>query len=219
VTPLLASAYAAEIVAAVAGLALARRHPKHRPAAVALTLLAVLSLLGMPVREALGPPTVEPIDGVRRVFVYLDGARKLGVFAILPGLALATCSERPRRAVGALVAVWALASVVLAVLYPSPLVRGEGLRRVYLAADLLCLAGVAVAFASWARLRRSPSSAHVVAVVLAFLDLATLINPLGPYRAGLFGVPFDPVQVTILVGFVAVALYQGVLWRFSSPSS
>src|SRR5262249_13600694 len=59
---------------------------------------------------------------------------------------------RGRALRGHLVAgAWLLASVVLAALYPSPLVRGERLQRIYLAADLIGLFVAIVALARWAR--------------------------------------------------------------------
>jgi hypothetical protein len=211
------AAIGAQVAAAITAALLAVRRPAHRPAAVALSVL-VASVVGeLPILAALAP-LPRPVEGPARVLVYLDGAALLAGAAVVPGLAFAVCMERPRRVAVAIVAAWAVASIVLAALYPSPVVRGASLARIYLAADLTGLAASAVAFALWRRVKRSPSSAHVVALILVFLDLAVLINPLGPWRAGLFGVPFDPVQATILVGFAAVALYQGVLWRFSSRS-
>lgn len=211
------AAIGAQVAAAVTAALLASRRPDHRPAAVALGLLVTSVVAELPVLAALAP-LPRPVEGAARALVYLDGALLLAGAAVVPGLALAICLSKPRRAVAGVVVAWLLASVVLAALYPSPLVRGDGLRRIYLGADLTGLAVTAIALALWRRTPRSPTPAHVVTLILVFLDLAVLLNPLGPYKAGLFGVPFDPVQVTILVGFAAVALYQGALWRFSSPS-
>lgn len=212
------AAIGAQFAAALTAVLLTMRRSSHRPAAVALSLLVASVVVEIPILEALRT-LPRPVEGAARLFVYLDGALLLGGAAIVPGLAASVCAERPRRAVAGVVVAWALASLMLTVLYPSPLVRGAGLQRVYLAADLTGLAVSAVAFAMWRRNPRTPNSAHGVALFLILLDLATLINPLGPWRAGLFGVSFDPVQVTILAGFVMTTLFQGVLWRFSSPSS
>src|SRR5215468_4304646 len=90
---------------------------------------------------------VAPWRGPMRVLVYLDGAFNLVTSATVAGLAVAVAStpEQRRRAVAVVAAVWLLASVVLAALYPSPLVRGEGLQRIYIGADLIGLSVASVA--------------------------------------------------------------------------
>ena len=125
------AALAAEVAAALTGVLLARRRGEHRPAAVALVLLVGAAALELPILAALRP-LPRPVEGAARVLVYLDGALYLAPIATVPGLALAVSvsPERRRAAVAAMAGAWLLASVVLAALYPSPLVRGEGLRRV-----------------------------------------------------------------------------------------
>jgi hypothetical protein len=51
---------------------------------------------------------------------------------VIAGLAVAVAvaPEQRRRAAAAVAGVWLLASVVLAALYPSPLVRGANLQRI-----------------------------------------------------------------------------------------
>lgn len=212
-TPLIA-AFAAEMAAAILAVLLARRRPEHRPAAVTLVVLVIAVAARVLVYGALPPPGAGPIVGAARGLVYLDGALQLAASAAIVGLAVVVSTETPRRAAAVVVAAWALASLALAIAYPSPLVRGAGLARVYLAADL---AGLFVSFTvlgRWTLLHRTPSTAHAVAIVLVFLDLAVLLVPYGPWRNGLFG-PYESVQVMVLVVFAAIAAVQGVLWRFS----
>lgn len=212
---------AAEVCAAVSALALARRRPAHVPAAVALVVLAALDLLGGPISAAL-PPTVEPWQGWSRVLVYLDGASNLATIATVAGLAVAVAvsPERRRRAVAIVGAVWLLASVVLSALYPSPLVRGAGLQRIYLAADLIGLFVSTVALITWARAgiaaKRSPDSAPLVAIGLVLLDAAILVTPLSPWRGSVFGASFEGVQVEILIVFAALTAAQVIAWRYST---
>lgn len=219
-TSLLGAAVGAEVAAAVTGVLLARRRPEHRPAAVALALFAVFGVAMFPLLAAL-TPLPRPVEGAARALVYLDGALVLGAAAVTPGLALAVSvsPERRRLAVALVLGAWALASLVLGALYPSPLVRGEGLQRVYLATDLIGLAISIVVLLGWARRTmaagRWSGSAPMVAIGLVLLDLGILLVPYSPWRGSLFAGRFDVVQVGIVIFFAAFAAVQGVLWRFS----
>jgi hypothetical protein len=164
--------------------------------------------------RGLGPAPVDPYQGPQLLLVYLDGALVLASLAIVPGLALAVCLASPRRALVSVAGTWALASIALAALYPSPVVRGPGLARVYLAAELAGLFAAVAAIGVWARRRAPPSAPVAVALALVLADLAILLTPFSPWREGLFGY-YDPAQLMILVLFSGLALVQGVLWRFS----
>ena len=218
-TRIQAIALASQVFAAVSAFLLARRRPDHAPAAVALAALALANALGAPVAADLTPFSVEPWQGWSRVLVYLDGAFNLATYAAIVGLAVAVAvpPERQRRAAGAVAAVWALASVVLAALYPSPLVRGVGLQRIYLATDLLGLLVSTVALVSWARTgiaaKRSPGSVHVVALGLVALDAAILLAPMSPWHGSIFGASFDATWLIITLCFVTLTVVQVILWR------
>ena len=125
-TPLQLAAYSAQVLAAVSGIALARVRPAHRPAAVALVVLAVSHLAHAPIAAALTPYPVEPWSGAMRWLVYVDGWIGFADYAVIAGLAvaLAVSPERRRVAMAGVLCVWLVASIVLAALYPSPLVRG-----------------------------------------------------------------------------------------------
>jgi hypothetical protein len=150
-----------EACAAASAVAVAHRRPGYVSAAVALVVLAAIDLLDGLTLAALAPMP-RPIEGPARVLVYLDGAFNLATSATVAGLAvtIASTPERRRRAVAIVAAAWLLASVVLAALYPSPLVRGEGLQRIYVGADLIGLSVASVALVGrgqqlWAE-KRSP---------------------------------------------------------------
>lgn len=216
-TPLHAAALAAEIASAVAAVALARRRPAHRPAAVALAVLLAANLLRAAVVSALPwPPPSGPLQGFDRLLICFDRAFALAAVCAVPGLALGASVERPRRAVAGLVAVWLLASVVVGALYPSPLVRGAGIARVYLAADLAGLFVAVVVLAQRALSKRPPTSAHAVALALVASDLAILLAPYSPWRGDLFG-RYDGAQIMVVVLFVVLFCFQGVLLWFSRP--
>jgi hypothetical protein len=204
-----------QIAAAICAVALARRRPEHIPAAVALAVLAIVPLIRAPMNAALLPPREAPWEGLQRLLVYLDGAAELLTGAIVPGLAVAAFVDKPKRPLCAVALVWALASVALAVLYPSPIVRGASLQRLYIAADLFGIFVSIVTIARWAGLRRSPNSAHGIAIGLVVLDFAILVMPYSPWRGLVYAGRFDGVHVVILVTFAAAAAFQGVLVWFS----
>jgi hypothetical protein len=218
---LLAIAKATQIAAAASSIALARKRVEHVPAAVALVLLAAVGLARGPLRAALAPLT-RPIDGPARVLVYADGAAELGTYATIAGLALAVAvsARHRRRALALTAAAWALSSVALGALYPSPLVRDEALQRLYFGADLVGLFVSAAALVSWAQrniaARQSPDSASMVALSLVALDGAILLAPFSPWRGFLYGSDFAGIQVIVTLFFAVFTAAQVIAWRSSS---
>jgi hypothetical protein len=218
---LLGIAKATQIAAAASSIALARRRAEHVPAAVALVVLTAVGLARGPLRAALAP-LPRPIEGAARSLVYVDGAAELATYATVAGLAVAIAvREKHRmRVVAAAVALWALASVTLGALYPSPLVRGEGLQRIYFAADLIGLFVSAVAIVGWTQrklvAKRSPDSASLVALCLVALDGAILLAPFSPWRAVLYGSDFAGIQIIITMFFGIFTVTQVIAWRSSS---
>jgi hypothetical protein len=220
VTSLQAAGLASLALAATSAIALARRRAQYVPAAVALVLLAAGNLAQVPILDALrGLP--RPIEGDARVLVYIDGALSLSYYAIVAGLpvALAVSPERRRRATGAVVAVWFAASVVLGALYPSPMVRGASLQRVYFDADLIGLfvATVAIIVKGRANIaaKESPDAAFSLAVAMTVFDAGILLAPLSPWRTDLFADYFGP-QLIVAVFFAVVTAVQVILWALST---
>jgi hypothetical protein len=218
---LLAIAKATQLAAAVSSIALARRRVEHVPAAVALVVLTGVGLARGPLRAALAP-LPRPVEGAARALVYIDGAAELATYATVAGLAVAVAVavQHRRRALALAVAAWAFASIVLGALYPSSVVRGAELQRVYFAADLLSLFVSAVALVGWAQrnmaAKRSPDSASMVALALVALDGAILLAPFSPWRGLLFGSEFAGIQIIITMFFAVFTAAQVIAWRFSS---
>ena len=216
---LTALAQTTQIAAAVSSIALARRRVEHVPAAIALVVLTAIPFVRDPVRTALGP-IPRPVDGAARVLVYIDGAAEMATYATLAGLALAVAASQRRRVVALTVAAWAIASIVLGALYPSPIVRGEGLQRVYFAADLIGLFVSAAALVLWGQrnivARRPPDSSSMVAFALVALDGAILLAPFSPWRGALFGSDFAGIQVVVTMFFAVFTAAQVIAWRSSS---
>ena len=217
-TPLQAAGYLAQALAALSAIVLARRHAAYLPAAVALLAFAVMNILDAPIAAALTPYPVEPWQGALCGLVYLDGAINLANYAVIAGLAvaIAVSPARRRAAVGAVVGAWLLASVVLGALYPSPMVRGDGLQRVYFAADLIGLfvatAALIVRGRAGIAAKRSPDGAYMVALGLTMMDAAVLLAPFSPWRADLFSTPYGGVQVAITLFFAVIATAQVTTW-------
>ena len=218
-TAFLAIALAMQVLAALSAILLARRRAAHVPAAVALTVLAAANLLDTPIAATISTYPVEPWEGARRVLVYVDGALNFANYAVIAGLAVAVAvsPERRRRAVALVLGAWALASLVLAALYPSPFVRGPSLQRIYLAVDLIGLFVSTVALLTWGRrgiaAKRSPDSAAMVALALVLLDVAILVTPFSPWRGSIFGASFDGAQFFITLSFATLAAAQVMAWR------
>jgi hypothetical protein len=203
----------AEFVAAISAMVLWRRRPEHRPAAVALAVFTAADTV-----RAFTDPALRPWNGNRALF-HVDVALALALQAVLPTLALVVCVEHKRRAIGAMVAVWALVSTGCAVLYPSPLVYGEGLARIYLACDLIGLFISIVVFVRWVRERKALTSSHVVLLLFAAGDVSILLAPYSAWRGGIFN-SYETAQFALLLVFLAMAIYQGVvLWRSTARSS
>lgn len=213
-TTLYAAALLAEMSAAITAIGLARRSPGHRPAAIALCLLTLVAgCRSWTVAALRGLP--RPVEGAARLLVYCDGALVLASSAVIAGLAVTVSSppEERSRAARILVGAWALASVALAVAYPSPWVRGAALHRIYLVVDLVALFVSIVATWKLVQLRLAPTSAQSIAIGLVTLDLGILLAPYSPWRESIFLSSQNPVQIGILVFFSAFAAAQGVLWH------
>ena len=151
-----------------------------------------------------------------------DGAAELACYATVAGLAVAIAvSEKHRRRAAALAVVaWALGSLALAALYPSPLVRGSSLQRVYFAADLIGLFVSAVAIVRWVQrnvaAKRSPNTASFIALGLVALDAVILLTPFSPWRGEIFGSDFSGIQLIFTIFFATFVAAQVVAWKRSS---
>lgn len=213
---LLPLAKTTEIAAAFSALALARRKAEHWPAAVALVLLAAIPLLRGPLKSALHV-SAQPWP----VYVYADGAAQLATSATVAGLALVVAVQTQHRVRALALAVlgWMVGSIALASLYPSPLVTGARLQRVYYAADLLTFFVAAAALARWAdrglAAKRSPNGASMVALSLWALQGVIAFAPFGPWRGDVFGSDFSGIQVCVAAVFGCFTCAQLIAWRVS----
>jgi hypothetical protein len=216
-----AAAYAAQVLAALAAVMLAGRHAPHRPAAVALVLLATASVLHGPTVAVLHT-LPHPIEGPARILVFIEIGLNIATSATVPALAvaLAVPPERRRRSTAIVVVVWALATIVLGALYPSPYVRGAGLQQVYVAADLISLAVAALALIIEGRAdiaaKRAPNSSSMVATALVLIDGGILVAPFSPWRGDVFIQPYFGPQLVLTLFFFLIAATEVIAWHSMS---
>lgn len=147
------------VACAALAVLLARRDRQHRPVAIALWIMAGAAL----VRLALDAPlsVAGPHVGWTRALFHIDQALLLaGVFA-LPWVACVTLWDRFRRYPWPSMWIfgWLVSVAMVALDYPT--LRGDALRRVYLAAELGTLFVCALAIVLWLRRLGSLSRAQV----------------------------------------------------------
>jgi hypothetical protein len=215
---LLSLALTAQALAAVFALLIARRRSSYLPAAVALTLIAAINVLEKLIAPALDGAPV-PYQGLLRVFFHLESASKFAGDAIIAGLAVvvAVAPERRRRAVQLIGGAWLIASVVVAILYPSPLVRGLALGRVYFASNMLGICVGTIAMVTWAAkniaAKRSPEGADTIALWLLIFDADVALVPFSPLHSAPFSAElYSGVQVLILWVFTVLTAGEVVAW-------
>jgi hypothetical protein len=212
--------YAATVVllyvAALGAVLLALRRADYRPVARFLAAVATADLARMTAQRWLIVPTWEaqraagidpaivPLSGLARVGGHVEHAGFLVWPAGVAALMLAVLGRR--RAWPALVA-YGIAVAVLILAYPA--IRGDLLRRYYLACELGALATALVSATAWWRRREAPALPAAAALLIAALDLAVLF---GPYRVGLWTAwPFAQAVYVVLY-LVLVTIQGGALW-------
>jgi hypothetical protein len=214
----IAALYTLSTLAMLLAWAVARRRSEHR----AVALLLTFGLASDAVRRLLwtlvpAPPLgAPPLQGLARVVGHLEHALFLGWPFGIAAVAVWTLARRQPR----LVALLYLAAVAcLVVSYPT--IRGEGLRRFYLAAELTSLLiSLAALLPALGRIRQGEQPATVSMVSAGLLiagHFAAVV--FGPYRFGLFGA-WNLAQTSYLVIYGAqVALHGAWLWKQRSRSS
>ncbi len=206
-------AYIFAILAAVLAVALARERAEHRPIAVFLVVAVVVDLARAYLRARFALDLPGPYEGARRIAFHVDEAGFLGWPAGLAALGLVVFARRPAWPPFVL---WGLACAVLFALYPSDIVRGAGLQRVYLAAYLGGLAAALVTGLSWWNAKRNkPGPAHAVLLMLAIVDVARLV----PFYGSVFDrwATYAPPTNAVLYAAVS-AVEGGFLWQSSRSS-
>ena len=184
----------------------------------ALTLIAAIGVVEKLIAPALDGALV-PYQGLPRVLFHLESASKFAGDAVIAGLAVvvAVAPERRRRAVTILGGTWLLAFVVVAALYPSPLVRGLALARIYFASAMLGICVGTIAMVTWAAkciaAKRSPGGADTIALWLLIFDADVALVPFSPLHSAPFSAEsYAGVQVLILWVFTVLAAGEAIAW-------
>lgn len=165
------------LAAFIAALILVRRRPDHRPFALFTAWLLATNTVRAALTDHFGlirPPGLPPFTGPARIAFHVDEAIGLADPTAMAILAIVVFAQR-RWLAWAPALAWALATAYLATHYPE--IRGEPLRRVYLAAELIALALSTAAIVTWG-LAQSWQSPRAVQPYRARLTL-----PAGPLRS------------------------------------
>lgn len=220
----------AQGAAVVAAFALARRRPDFWPIALYLAAVAAASLVRaalvgfvlVPERARMVAAGIDPVvvpftSSGALAAVAADGSLWLLAPAGLAAVAAAVCLPRRRPVLVAIVVAWAVASVALYAAYPSPLVRGAGLARVYLAAELVGLAVAVACVAKWIGRVERPRVTHTaifLCIAIVFAELAA-----GPWRRGDIFQRWYLANVGQVMLFVTLFVMEVWTWTRGSSSS
>jgi hypothetical protein len=194
-------------LAAVLAVVLAYRRAEHRPVAAFLVAMVAIDVGRLYLRNAFHLDVPGPYVGAQRIAFHGDEAGFLAWPAGLAALALAVFEGRRRP--WPPVAAWAVVWVALVALYPSDLVRGDGLRRVYFAAFLTGLVVVVATLVRWTAKKAKPSSEHAVLFLLLAAECVRVVSFSGAI-APQWGAWMPPGNGVL---YAVIAAVQGVfLW-------
>jgi hypothetical protein len=192
---------------AASAVLLAWRRPGARYAPVALLLVGLLvaNLARYAIHAQLLPSAPTPYVGSDRALFHVEQA----LYVAEPfGLLAVALAVFVRRSTWPLAVAWAATVAALVMSYPA--LRGDPLRRAYLAINLACLLGSCGAFASFFQRREAPKLAHLAVMFMVAIELLSVFQ--GPWGRGLFD-SYALAQAAYSVLYGALTIIQGVaLW-------
>jgi hypothetical protein len=210
---LLYVAIAFQVCCAIAAGLLAWRRRDHRPFAVwsvgtttATIARGIMATTILPVR----PLSAPPFTGAARIAFHVDEALFLASAVSLSVAAIVLCVER--RALAWLPTLaWVVAVAYLATHYPE--IRGESLRKFYLAAELAALAASVASLATlwWRHVDWTP--AHMCLFACVAVDGGTLFA--GAWWWG-FWSDWAANQAAFALLYAVLTGYQVIQWSRSS---
>src|SRR5262245_31710238 len=198
-----------QIVAAIVAAVVAVRRIDHRPVAIFLGTMVLVSIARWGLVTWLIAPfhadhPGEPLTGSIAIAGHVDAALFIAWPAGIAATAIAVFLGRRPWAMGA---AWLAASIAIAAAYP--LTRGDVLRRCYLAAILASLAVSIGAMAMWTRRQERLTLPRAVVLLLTLFELSTL---LGPWIGDPFN-DWDRAQILYSMLYAGlIALQGGTLW-------
>jgi hypothetical protein len=200
-----------QAMAATTAIGVARQRPEHRPVALFLAGAVIASAAVTALRAldlAPSSPPEAPLTGAPFFWAHLGAALSLCWPAGLAALSLTVLLRR--RA-------WIVGVVYLAIVIGSalayPTVRAD--RRFYLGAELVALLISVGSASTWWWRREKPTLTVSCALLVAGIDLATLI---GPYAGDPFR-DWSMAQMAYVCLYLALIVVQGgSLWDSRSIS-
>lgn len=195
------------VAAAASAVVLACRRPGEGYAPVALLLVAVLAanLARYAINAHLYAVARPPYVGRARALFHVEQA----LYAAEPfGLLAGSLVVFVRRSPWPLVLAWAVTVAALVLSYPA--LRGDPLRRAYLAITLVGLLGSCSTFMHFVQRRERPKLAHVAVMLMVAIELVSVL--LGPWGQGLFD-SYTLAQAVYAVLFGILIFLQGVELR------
>src|SRR6185503_17419213 len=151
-----------------------RRRTDHRPFAALLVWIAGTNTLRAVLATIFGlirPPGLPPFTGAQRVAFHVDEAIGLSGPAALAIVAILLFARRRQIALHPGIA-WIGVVAYLASHYPE--IRGEPLRRFYLASELAGLAIAGGSIITWAWRKDAPTPARICMLAVCIVDGGTL---------------------------------------------
>jgi hypothetical protein len=220
---LLGATRAALILAAIVAMMLARRRPDYRPIAWFLAVqtvgnfvrVALATYVFAPTRASVRAagldPALVPFTGAARAAFAVETTCFLLWSAGIAAVSVAVFSKRRPWVVGL---AWVVVSGVVAFNYPA--LRGDALRRAYLAADLAGLAVGIGAFVQWVWRVERPRLPHGAVLLIMATDIAALA--VGPWRHGDFFSSWPLAQVSLTALYAVLITLEGIAWKRLSSS-
>ena len=210
---LLWAARLALLAAAVSAVALARFRADHRPFAAFLAWITLANALRAVLAVSFGlirPLDSPPFTGFAHIAFHIDEAIGLSGPA---ALAITTILLFVRRRYLAILPaiVWLGGVAYVSINYPA--LRGEALRRVYLAAELAGLTIASGSIITWIWRREAPTPARICTLAVCFVDGGLLF--VGAQRWG-FWQRQDLEQACLTLVYLTITAFQVYVWR--SPS-
>lgn len=198
-------------LAAVSGVMVWRARRDHRPLALFLTWFIIATAARAVLASRFGlirPLGSPPFTGAARLAFHVDQAIELSWSAGLAAMAMTVFGAGRRSALPVVGLLWGALVAYLAINYPE--IRGDALRKGYLAAELVALAVAAASIVTWTWRKDSPSPARIGVLALCLTDGVTLLA--GAWRWG-FWVHWDLNQAAFAIIYATIAVYQVIIWR------
>jgi hypothetical protein len=200
------------LLAAITAVGLARRRADHWPFAMLLAWVLITNIIRSVLASRFGlirSVGLPPFDSTSLVAFYVDQAFELSSPAWIAAMSCWYFARRRWLAGGPALA-WIIGVAYLETHYPE--VRGDALRRVYLAAELAALCASALVIVPWIGRHEIPTPGRVC--MLTVITMEALLLFAGPANWG-FWSRWDLNQAAIAVFCTGITALQVWIWRLN----